>query len=152
MFMIKTMIYSHSNPPAPHEKEMVVKFLAEHLDQYGDKEEDIKKAFDYALQENDAPGGLVITSSRAGDDLLTAAAIVNKTGMTGYIPENILVYIATHKEHRGKGIANKMMSSIIEMTNGDIALHVEPGNPARSLYEKFGFTNKYLEMRLTKSN
>ncbi len=31
--------------------------------------------------------------------------------------------------------------------DGDIALHVEPDNPARFLYEKYGFTNKYLEMR-----
>jgi ribosomal protein S18 acetylase RimI-like enzyme len=33
---------------------------------------------------------------------------------------------------------------------GNIALHVEPDNPAKILYEKLGFTNKYLEMRLIK--
>ena len=32
----------------------------------------------------------------------------------------------------------------------DVALHVEPDNPAKKLYERLGFTNKYLEMRLTK--
>jgi ribosomal protein S18 acetylase RimI-like enzyme len=42
------------------------------------------------------------------------------------------------------------MEHIIEATEGDIALHVEPDNPARQLYEKYGFTNKYLEMRLSK--
>jgi GNAT superfamily N-acetyltransferase len=29
--------------------------------------------------------------------------------MKDYIPENILVYIATHKELRGKGIGKAMM-------------------------------------------
>jgi ribosomal protein S18 acetylase RimI-like enzyme len=70
--------------------------------------------------------------------------------MKGYIPENILVYIATHNGHRGKGIGTRLMQQIIEATDGDIALHVEHDNPARALYERFGFTNKYLEMRLSK--
>ena len=42
------------------------------------------------------------------------------------------------------------MQTAIQMANGDIALHVEPDNPAKILYEKLGFTNKYLEMRLKK--
>ncbi|MEZ5050412.1 MAG: GNAT family N-acetyltransferase [Saprospiraceae bacterium] len=79
---------------------------------------------------------------------IVGATVVNKTGMDGYIPENILVYIAIHKDFRGKGIGKKLMSKAIEMSNGDIALHVEPNNPAKILYEKLGFKNKYLEMRL----
>jgi ribosomal protein S18 acetylase RimI-like enzyme len=41
------------------------------------------------------------------------------------------------------------MNKAIELTEGDIALHVEKDNPARFLYEKVGFTNPYLEMRLS---
>jgi ribosomal protein S18 acetylase RimI-like enzyme len=70
--------------------------------------------------------------------------------MKGYIPENILVYIATHKELRGKGIGKRIMSKAMEITEGDIALHVEANNPAKFLYEKLGFRNKYLEMRYLK--
>jgi ribosomal protein S18 acetylase RimI-like enzyme len=76
--------------------------------------------------------------------------IINKTNMSGYIPENILVYIAVHAKTRGQGVGKALMQRIIEETEGDIALHVEPENPAKFLYEKFGFTNKYLEMRLKK--
>jgi ribosomal-protein-alanine N-acetyltransferase len=66
------------------------------------------------------------------------------------IPENILVYIAVDDQHRGKGIGGKIMGMAIKMANGAIALHVEADNPAKKLYERLGFTNKYLEMRLTK--
>ncbi len=43
------------------------------------------------------------------------------------------------------------MLKAIEIADGNIALHVEPNNPARFLYEKIGFTSKYLEMRYIKS-
>ncbi|MFW6328296.1 MAG: GNAT family N-acetyltransferase, partial [Bacteroidota bacterium] len=62
--------------------------------------------------------------------------------------ENILVYIAIHKEYRGKGLGRQLMSKAHEMTEGgDMKLHVEHENPARYLYEKLGYTSKYLEMR-----
>jgi Acetyltransferases len=70
--------------------------------------------------------------------------------MQDYIPENILVYIATHNAYRGRGIGKELMQLAIAHTEGNIALHVEPDNPAKKLYEKAGFTNKYLEMRLNK--
>ena len=42
------------------------------------------------------------------------------------------------------------MQKAIDYCKGDIALHVEADNPAKHLYEKMGFTNPYLEMRLKK--
>lgn len=76
--------------------------------------------------------------------------MVNRTGMEGYIPENILVYIAVDNSQRGKGYGKSLMNKAIEIADGDVALHVEKDNPARFLYEKVGFTNPYLEMRLKK--
>lgn len=147
MVTIKT--YNHHTPPSASEKKDILSFLFKHLDEYGDPEADIEKAINYALKENNTPGGIVLASSDENDNL-TGAVVINKTGMTGYIPENILVYIATHNEHRGKGIGKQLMKKAIEQTEGDIALHVEPDNPAKKLYENLGFTNKYLEMRLKK--
>ena len=74
--------------------------------------------------------------------------IINKLGMNGYISENILEYIAVDEKARGKGIGKKLLQEAIALAEGDIALHVEPNNPAIKLNETFGFTNKYLEMRL----
>ena len=81
---------------------------------------------------------------------ISGVVVVNQTGMKDYIPENILVYIATHKNFRGKGIGKGLMQKTIDVAEGNIALHVEPENPARFLYEKVGFSSKYIEMRYKK--
>lgn len=146
--MQEIKIFDAVNKPTEIEKEQVVDFLHIHLQEYGDDKKDIKKAIDYAVKEFSSFGGFVILLIEQGEILGTV--VINHTGMGGYIPENILVYIATHNEHRGKGLGKTLMEKAIEFTKGDIALHVEHTNPAKGLYEKFGFTNPYLEMRLKK--
>lgn len=124
----------------------IAEFLYVHLDEFGDEKKDILKCLDYALSEEPGRGGFIVLAQN-DDAQIVGAVIVNVTGMSGYIPENILVYIAVNREYRGKGIGKKLMEHTIEHADGDIALHVEPQNPAKFLYEKYGFTNKYLEMR-----
>lgn len=140
--------YTGGNLPGETEETAIALFLHQHLEEFGDALEDIQLAIDYALSRHNKPGGSII--ALWNDNLLTGAVVLNKTGMTGYIPDNILVYIATHNAHRGRGIGKQLMKRAIEDSEGDIALHVEPGNPAKRLYDSLGFTNKYLEMRLKK--
>lgn len=147
--MIQIKTFTETNKPSFTEKEQITNFLYMHLENFGDPKNQITKAMDYALKETPSFGGFVSAMYNNGDEIV-AAVVVNETGMKGYIPENILVYIATHGAHRGKGWGKKLMQHAIETANGAIALHVEPDNPAKYLYEKLGFTNKYLEMRLTK--
>jgi [ribosomal protein S18]-alanine N-acetyltransferase len=135
--------------PANHQqlnRDEVLDFLFQHLDQYGDAREDIAKCMDYALSAAEGKGGSVIVAREAGK--VVGALILNNTGMSGYIPENILVYVAVHGSQRGKGVGKKLVQLATETSEGSIALHVEADNPARHLYEKMGFTNKYLEYRL----
>lgn len=124
----------------------ITNFLHDHLGKYGDPREHIRMAIDYSLSRQKGRGGIVITASEV--DKILGAVVINETGMEGYIPANILVYIAVDESVRGKGIGKKLMETAIANTQGGIALHVEPDNPAKKLYEKLGFTNKYLEMRL----
>lgn len=146
--MIKLETLSAINNATFLEKNEIADFLFHHLGKYGDPKEDIMKCLDYALDPGLHAGGFVILAREKGK--IVGATVMNKTGMSGYIPENILVYIAVDQSQRGMGIGGKMMDLAIAMANGAIALHVEPDNPARKLYERLGFTNKYLEMRLTK--
>jgi len=146
--MINIKEYSTNNQPSLLEKTEISSFLQQHLEQYGDPQQAIEKAIEYATGKNNSAGGNIFVAKN--NDVVIAAAVINKTGMHDYIPANILVYIATHKEYRGKGVGKSLMNHIIENLEGDIALHVEPDNPAKRLYENLGFTNKYLEMRLIK--
>lgn len=132
------------------EIEKLTQFLYQNLDQYGDTKSAIRKAIEYAAKERSGLGGYIFTIEN--DKEILGAVVVNKTGMDEYIPENILVYIAVHKSYRGEGLGKKLMEYTIENCKGDIALHVEADNPARYLYEKFGFKNPYLEMRLKRTN
>ncbi|HQV76458.1 MAG TPA: GNAT family N-acetyltransferase [Flavobacteriales bacterium] len=133
-----------TGPNATHTNDHIARFLEDHLDQFGDKKEDILKCLAYAFDQR--RGGFVVLAVE--DGAILGAVVVNLTGMDGYIPENILVYIAVDRNQRGRGLGKGLMGKAIEKAKGSIALHVEPDNPAKKLYEALGFTNKYLEMRL----
>ncbi|WP_017258552.1 GNAT family N-acetyltransferase [Pedobacter arcticus] len=117
-------------------------FLELHLEHYGDKKEDILKCIAYVFNK----GGFIAVAIE--DHALIGATVLNETGMDGYIPENILVYIAVDASQRGKGVGKLLMQKALDHAKGSVALHVEADNPAKKLYERLGFTNKYLEMRL----
>lgn len=142
--------YSENHRTTEEERAQIIRFLYEHLEQFGDPATDISAAVDYALGHHEKPGGTIITAVQQDSKKLAGAVVVNRTGMGGYIPENILVYIATDKNLRGQGIGKRLMQQAIDSSEGDIALHCEPENPAIHLYRKLGFTSKYLEMRLKK--
>jgi GNAT superfamily N-acetyltransferase len=118
-------------------------FLFKHLEEYGDTLTDINSAIEYIFEKE---GGFALVQFYK--DKISGVVVVNETGMSGYIPENILVYIAVDGKYRGKGFGQELMTCAIKTCKGDIALHVEKENPARFLYEKLGFTTPYIEMRL----
>lgn len=143
--MLKNKEYTPETGIPAEKKQELVEFLYKHLDQFGDEKEAIRKCADYAMKEIDSLGGYIIMGY--ADDKLVGAVIVNRTGMGGYIPDNILVYIAIHRDFRGKGLGRQLMNKAHQMADGDMKLHVEHDNPARFLYEKMGYTSKYMEMR-----
>lgn len=147
--MIKyKFVYSDNQNPTSFDRDTIADFLYEHLDEYGDARKHILSCIGYAFGDQSGQDGFILLAYDG--DQIVGAVIINHTNMGGYIPEHILVYIAVNADYRGQGIGKELMKKVIEETEGDIALHVEPDNPAIHLYEKVGFTNKYLEMRLNK--
>ena len=125
--------------------EHFIDFLHNNLGEFGDTKKDIHRAIRYAFSDAEGKGGFVLVA-RDEDELIGGAVVID-TGMKGYIPEHILVYITTQKDQRGKGIGTKILKRIFQECDGNIALHVEYDNPALRLYKRVGFTSKYAEMR-----
>ena len=123
-----------------------VDFLHTYLGKYKDSKKDIGAALDYALDPNRGGDAYIAVENNK----MTGALLTNRTGMSGYIPGNIIVYVAVREGNRGKGIGRKLMEMAMKDANGDICLHVEHDNPAKRLYERLGFRSKYLEMRYSK--
>lgn len=130
------------------QKKEIVDFLVENLGPFGDSPEDMLNCLEYALSDRPHQGGMVIVGRFKGK--IASCLVLNKTGMTGYIPENILVYIATKEDWRGQGLASKILKETLIRAKGDIALHVSENNPAKAFFKKFGFLKAYDEMRLTR--
>jgi len=126
-------------------RDQFVDFLFKHLDRFGDPKEDIQKCLDYAFSQEKSEGGFALAAFLEGK--LVGALIMNKTGMSGYIPDWILVYVAVDASYRGKGFGRQIVEESFKYADGDVKLHVEYDNPAKRLYERIGFTSKYAEMR-----
>ncbi len=143
-------IYSQDDFNDDLRRDDFIQFLFQHLDKFGDPKEDISKCLDYAFGINGGQGGFALAA--INDGKIVGGLILNKTGMSGYIPENILVYIAVDASQRGQGIGGKLCRKCIDLADGDVKLHVEYDNPAKRLYERLGFVNKYAEMRFKKTS
>src|SRR5690242_12465720 len=75
--MLKIKTYRQENKPNENEKETILNFLFENLEQYGDPKKDIEKCMNYALQETPSFGGFVLTAFL--DNKVVGAVIVNET-------------------------------------------------------------------------
>jgi ribosomal-protein-alanine N-acetyltransferase len=131
-------------------REKFVAFLYKHLGDFGDPKKDINKSIDYAFSGAEGKGGFLLAAYYENN--LVGALVMNKTGMDGYIPENILVYVAVDGSYRNKGFGRQIVEKALMLADGDVKLHVEYENPAKRLYERVGMETKYAEMRYIKGN
>ncbi|MBD3277984.1 MAG: GNAT family N-acetyltransferase [Candidatus Aegiribacteria sp.] len=123
-------------------------FLYESLKPYEDPKEQISEGIDYAFSSAEGKGGFIQLAVE--DDELVGALVMLNTGMKGYIPPNVLLYIAVSPGNRGQGIGGNLIKMAFEKAEGDIKLHVEHDNPAKRLYQRMGFQSKYAEMRYSR--
>ena len=73
--MIEYNILSPAETVGLIQREEVADFLFVHLDEYGDKKQDILKAIDYALNTGVTPGGFIVTARQEGNILLVGGAV-----------------------------------------------------------------------------
>jgi [ribosomal protein S18]-alanine N-acetyltransferase len=134
----------------PQEVEMdtLVDFFHHTMKPYHDEPEDVRRGLEYALSSSAGRGGFILLALQEG--LLVGALTMLDTGMKGFIPENVLLFVAVLPEQRGQGIGQALIERGLNETEGAVKLHVEHDNPSLRLYQRVGFENKYLEMRCNK--
>ena len=120
-------------------------FLHHKMKPYHDTLDDVRRGLEYALSSEDGREGIAVLAGF--DGRLLGAVVILQTGMGGYVPANLLLFVGVEDELRNLGIGRRLIERAISLCDGDIKLHVEPDNPAKRLYERIGFTCKYLEMR-----
>jgi GNAT superfamily N-acetyltransferase len=126
----------------------LARFLHESLRPFEDPIGQITDGLEYALSEDPGKGGFVLLAELEKKPV--GAVVMLKTGMKGYIPENVLLYVAIRPDMRGKGLGGRIIKRSLDEAEGDVKLHVEHDNPAVRLYERIGFTTKHAEMRYSK--
>ncbi len=138
-------VTSNEEFPAWAPREQVARFFHETMAPYNDELPDVEKALDYALVPGAGAGGFVMLVGE--HEKLLGACCMLRTGMSGYIPEWILLFVSVDPETRGRGIGGALIERCLAEADGDVKLHVDYDNPAKRLYERLGFTSKYAEMR-----
>ncbi|MFQ5750832.1 MAG: alanine racemase [bacterium] len=126
----------------------IVNFLQTHLIPYDDPRDVICAAVDYALSSHPSGKGFILLATRKRKILGVVVSV--QLDKIGIIPENLIVYVCVHQNHRGKGLGTRLIQEAIDCTDGDVKLHVEKTNPAYKLYKKIGFKDDYMEMRFLK--
>ena len=117
-----------------------LKKLDDWLLQFSDPMPEIKEAVENAFEE-----GYVLGAFDHGT--IVGIAILSRSNYDTFFPKYHLSYIATKKTVKGKGIATELLQKAIQVSNGDLSLHVETNNKkAIRLYEKMGLRKKYYRM------
>lgn len=115
------------------EKNAIVRFLQKNLEASWVEETAILKAVEYATKEIPSFGGFVLTAEKNKE--IVAALIVNKTGLSGILPEYVAVLQATKPIAKVKVIARKLEEKAITLSQGDIANLITDFGPRELLLE-----------------
>jgi len=139
------LLTSYDDFPSWLTPDELAAFLHRALKPYEDPLPAVRQGLDDALSTSSPIANFVLVAEQ--DKQPVGAVVMLKTRMQAYIPENLLLFIAVDPECRGQGLGRRMLERVIQECDGDVKLHVEYDNPAKRLYERVGFVNKYAEMR-----
>lgn len=146
---IRCVIVDSGDPlPAVAGRSTLTRFLYENMKPFEDPIPAIENGVDFALSREAGKGGFVALA--LGEGRLAGAVVVTRTGLKECVPENLLLFAAVRADLRGRGIGTRLIKQAISHCDGSVKLHVEYANPARRLYERLGFVNKYADMRYRK--
>ncbi len=132
------------------QKNAIVQFLKKNLESSWVEETAILKAVEYASKEIPSFGGFILTAETNGE--IVAALVVNKTGLSGLMPEYVAVLQATKTIAKGKLIARKLEEKAITLSQGDIANLIMDFGPKELMLEDMTPAAKMLPLPVNADN
>lgn len=126
----------------------ITNFIHQHLEDEADEVSTIRKSLLFAAKEIPSLGGYAFVMEEK--DTIIGAIIINKTGMSNYHSENLVVYLVVHKDFRNQGIATKLLTKAKEYCIGNLAINLPKETTALPFFEKCGFTSEKVQMTLNK--
>lgn len=146
---MKIITFDAFNRMSGRDMDRVVKFLNREIDTFSDSEGAILKSVQYAIKDRAGLGGYVFELFDGTETV--GVAVVNRTGMQEYMPDNILVYLAIKSDEQRKGFGRQLLAYALEHCEGEVMLHISADNPSRGFFQKVGFRTQYQEMYLERS-
>ncbi|MDY0023653.1 MAG: pyridoxal-phosphate dependent enzyme [Candidatus Izemoplasmatales bacterium] len=122
------------------EKHDLVKYVENYLDRYSDSKAETLEAIELAMKD-----GYILMAKRG--DLIAGVSVIVNLNIERFIPKYHLAYIGINPLAKGRGIGSELIKEAINLTNGNLSLHVDLDNKnAKKLYKKMGFEHVYDRM------
>jgi len=121
-------------------KDDLIEMTRTWLSTYNDSVGETVDAIEKAMKE-----GFLLIAKRNGEE--QGICIVVNMGFERFIPTYHLAYIGVKPGNKGRGVASELIGRAIELTDGNLSLHVDLDNKrAKNLYRKMGFNHVYDRM------
>lgn len=118
-------------------KEELIEMTRNWLSTYNDSVGETVDAIEKAMKE-----GFLLIAKRNGEE--QGICIIVNMGFERFIPTYHLAYIGVKPGNKGRGVASELIGRAIELTDGNLSLHVDLDNKrAKNLYRKMGFNHVY---------
>lgn len=121
-------------------KDDFIKMIDTWLAPYNDSIAETLDAIEKAMK-----AGFLLIAKRNGEE--QGICILVNMGFERFIPTYHLAYIGVKSGNQGRGVASELIKRAIELTEGNLSLHVDLDNKrAKKLYSKMGFEHVYDRM------
>lgn len=125
---------------------IIVNFIFNNQVGSRDTKINIYRSVEYALSPYKYQGGFVLLAEK--NKSILGSVVVNRTNMEGYVPKNLMVYLAADPDSAIPDFEKILLSKVIQLTSSELACHITVDNPAMKIFEDVGFKKKFFEMRL----
>jgi len=144
--MTTPIIYDAFTGIGISKKKAIVGFLSQYSEATWLDKSAINQAVDYAIKEIPSFGGFIVTAEE--NHQIIAALIVNKTGMQGYMPQNIAVLNAVLPAYKNSTIIKDIKAKAMVLTRGDIAMVVNNKGVKDMEFQNMAVEAKYKQLPL----